>query len=54
MHPSGEDLRFLGQLVQAGALGAIVDRTFPLTQIPDAFAYLEQGHAKGKVLVDMA
>jgi alcohol dehydrogenase len=54
MHPSGEDLRFLGQLVQAGALGAIVDRTFPLTQIPEAFAYLEQGHAKGKVLVDMA
>jgi NADPH:quinone reductase-like Zn-dependent oxidoreductase len=54
MHPSAEDLRFLGQLVQAGALGVIVDRTFPLTRIPDAFAYLEQGHAKGKVLVEMA
>ncbi len=37
----------------AGALEVITDRIFPFDQIADAFAYLEQGRAKGKVIVQM-
>jgi NADPH:quinone reductase-like Zn-dependent oxidoreductase len=33
------------------AISRVTDRVFPFEQIPDAFAYLEEGHAKGKVIV---
>ena len=53
MHPSGADLEFLGELVQRADLAAVVDRAYPLEEIAEAFAYLEQGRAKGKVIVEM-
>ena len=53
MHPSGADLALLGRLVDENRLKVIIDRTFPFAQIADAFAYLEQGRAKGKVAVRM-
>ncbi|MCC4317270.1 NADP-dependent oxidoreductase [Streptomyces malaysiensis] len=53
MHPSGDDLDVLSELVDTGTLTTVTDRAFPFEQIPDAFAYLEQGHAKGKVVVQM-
>ncbi|WHX23768.1 NADP-dependent oxidoreductase [Streptomyces malaysiensis subsp. malaysiensis] len=53
MHPSGDDLDVLSELVDKGTLTTVTDRAFPFEQIPDAFAYLEQGHAKGKVVVQM-
>jgi NADPH:quinone reductase-like Zn-dependent oxidoreductase len=53
MHPSGADLEFLGKLVQRGDLGVVVDRVYPLEKIAEAFAYLELGRAKGKVIVEM-
>jgi NADPH:quinone reductase-like Zn-dependent oxidoreductase len=51
MHPSGDDLDVLARLVDGGQLKPVTDRVFPLEQIADAFAYLEEGHAKGKVIV---
>jgi alcohol dehydrogenase len=51
MHPSGDDLDVLTELVDGGQLKPVTDRVFPFEQIPDAFAYLEEGHAKGKVIV---
>jgi NADPH:quinone reductase-like Zn-dependent oxidoreductase len=51
MHPSGDDLEVLTQLVDSGQLKPVTDRVFPFEQIADAFAYLEQGHAKGKVVI---
>ena len=51
MHPSGDDLDVLARLVDGGELKPVTDRVFPFEQIPDAFAYLEEGHAKGKVIV---
>ena len=51
MRPSGEDLGVLAGLVDSGRLKAVTDRVFPFEQIAEAFAYLEQGHAKGKVVV---
>jgi len=51
MHPSGEGLEALTDLVDSGELKPVTDRVFPFEQLPDAFAYLEEGHAKGKVVV---
>jgi alcohol dehydrogenase len=53
MHPSGDDLAVLAELADQQVLEVITDRVFPFGQIADAFAYLEQGRAKGKVVVQM-
>lgn len=54
MHPSGDDLAQLAQLIDEKKLEVIVDRVFPLAQIAEAFAHLETGRAKGKVVVRMS
>ncbi|MFF9901983.1 NADP-dependent oxidoreductase [Streptomyces olivaceus] len=53
MHPSGPDLAVLAGLVDEGRLKTVTDRVFRFVQIPEAFTYLEQGHAKGKVVVQL-
>jgi len=51
IHPSGTELAELAMLIDAGKLKVTLDRAFPFAEIDDAFAYLENGHAKGKVVV---
>ena len=53
MHASGEDLRFLARLIDDGKIGPVVDTTYPLVRIAEAFAQLEAGSAKGKIVVTM-
>ncbi|RPF72566.1 NADP-dependent oxidoreductase [Aurantiacibacter spongiae] len=53
MHPSGAELHELALLAADGTLEPVIDRTFPFDEIADAMAYLEKGHAKGKVVVEM-
>jgi NADPH:quinone reductase-like Zn-dependent oxidoreductase len=53
MHPSGAELEELARLVDEKKLEVVVDRVFPFADISEAMAYLEQGHAKGKVVVRM-
>jgi NADPH:quinone reductase-like Zn-dependent oxidoreductase len=53
MHPSGKDLDTLASLVDDKTLEVVVDRVFPFAEIAAAFAYLESGRAKGKVVVTM-
>ena len=53
MHPDAAMLAELAALVDAGTLEIVIDRVFPFAEIADAFAYLEQGRAKGKVVVRM-
>ena len=53
-HPATEDLQLLSQLIEAGTVRPAIDRRYPFTEIPAAIAYLEQGHAGGKVVVGMA
>lgn len=48
---SAEDLGTLSELMQAGKLSPVMDRGYPLAQTADAVRYLEQGHARGKVVV---
>jgi alcohol dehydrogenase len=54
MHPSGSDLAQLAELIDRGKLRVIIDKTYPFAQISEALAYVEAGHAKGKVVVAMS
>ncbi len=54
MHESGGDLAKLAELIDAGTLKVTIDRTFPFDKIADAMAYVENGRAKGKVIVTMS
>jgi NADPH:quinone reductase-like Zn-dependent oxidoreductase len=49
----GDRLVVLTELIEAGKITPVVDRTFPLAQVPDAMRYLESGQAKGKVVITM-
>lgn len=51
MKASGEQLRELGDLIDAGVIRPVLDRVFPFESTPDALAYLAKGRAKGKVVV---
>ena len=48
---SREDLQVLKDLIEAGKLTPVIDRTYPLRETPEALRYLEQGHARGKVVI---
>jgi NADPH:quinone reductase-like Zn-dependent oxidoreductase len=48
------DLTLLGELVATGKVTPVVDRTCKLDETPEALAYLEKGHARGKVVIDVA
>jgi NADPH:quinone reductase-like Zn-dependent oxidoreductase len=51
---SQDDLKYLAELMQAGKVTTVIDRTYPLSQIADAIRYLEHGHARGKVIITIA
>jgi NADPH:quinone reductase-like Zn-dependent oxidoreductase len=46
-----EDLEELRKLLETGAVTPVVDRTFPLDQVPDAILYLRAGRARGKIVI---
>jgi NADPH:quinone reductase-like Zn-dependent oxidoreductase len=46
-----EDLIVLQGLLEAGKVTPVIDRTYPLSQTPEAIGYLEAGHARGKVVI---
>ena len=48
-----EDLTFLRDLMQSGKLTPVIDKTYPLSQVPEAIAYLETGRARGKVAITL-
>ena len=49
--PNKEDLRFLKELIEDGKLTPVIDRTYPLYETPEAIRYLENGRARGKVVI---
>jgi NADPH:quinone reductase-like Zn-dependent oxidoreductase len=49
--PNSKDLAVLKELIETGKLRPVIDRTYPLHQTPDAFRYLEESHARGKVVI---
>ena len=46
-----KDLAVLADLMQSGKVKPVIDRTYKLSEVPAAIAYLEQGHARGKVVI---
>ena len=50
-HAATTDLQLLSNLIEAGTVHPHIDRRYPFAEIPAAITYLEQGHARGKVVV---
>ena len=48
---SNDDLLVLKELLEAGEVTPVIDRTYPRSQVPEAICYLEEGHARGKVVI---
>jgi NADPH:quinone reductase-like Zn-dependent oxidoreductase len=48
---SHEDLLLMQHLMTDGRVSTVIDRIYPLSQVPEAIRYLEEGHARGKVVI---
>jgi len=46
-----KDLVIIKELLEAGKVVPVIDRTYPLSEVPEAIRYLETGHARGKVVI---
>lgn len=51
--PNKEDLAFLTTLIESGQVAPVIDRRYPLSEVPEAIRYLEEGHAQGKVVITL-
>ena len=49
--PSKEDLTLLGELIEARKVTPVIDRHYRLSEVPQAMRYMEEGHARGKVVI---
>jgi NADPH:quinone reductase-like Zn-dependent oxidoreductase len=48
-----EDMLVLKELIESGKVTPVIDRTYPLSEVPEAIRYLEEGHAKGKIVISV-
>ena len=46
-----EDLQFLKELIEAGKVTPVIDRTYPLSETPEAIGYVGDGHVRGKAVI---
>ncbi|TDD07692.1 NAD(P)-dependent alcohol dehydrogenase [Nonomuraea deserti] len=51
MKENGDDLVTLCRLLESHEIAPVIDRTYPLAEVPEAVGYVEQGHARGKVVI---
>jgi NADPH:quinone reductase-like Zn-dependent oxidoreductase len=51
---NGDDLRELGELIEAGKIDPAIDRRYPLEEVPDAMRYMGEGHARGKIIISVS
>ena len=52
--PNRTDLDTVGQMVASGEVMPVVNRAYPLEELPDAFRYFGAGNAKGKVVISVS
>jgi NADPH:quinone reductase-like Zn-dependent oxidoreductase len=50
---NAEDLMVLRELIEAGKLTPAIDRTYPLSEVPAAIRYMQEGRARGKVVISV-
>jgi NADPH:quinone reductase-like Zn-dependent oxidoreductase len=48
---SQEDLVVMKELLEAGKVVPVIDRRYTLSEVPEAFRYFGEGHARGKVII---
>lgn len=46
-----DDLLYLKDVIEAGKLTPVIDRTYPLSDAPEAIRHVAEGHARGKVVI---
>ena len=51
--PRQNDLAYVKDLVEAGKIKPVIDRKYPLSEVPEAIRYVEKGHARGKVVIQI-
>lgn len=49
--PSQQDLMIIKELLEAGKIKPVIDRCYPLAELPEALHYLSDGHARGKIVI---
>jgi NADPH:quinone reductase-like Zn-dependent oxidoreductase len=49
--PNSEDLSYITELIEAGKMKPVIDQTYPLQETAEAIRYLEEEHARGKVVI---
>jgi NADPH:quinone reductase-like Zn-dependent oxidoreductase len=49
--PRQDDLQTLRELLEAGKVTPVIDRTYPLAEVPEAIRALEAGHTRGKLVI---
>jgi NADPH:quinone reductase-like Zn-dependent oxidoreductase len=48
-----KDLVYIKELLEAGKIKSVIDRCYPLSEVPEALRYLGEGHARGKVVITL-
>ncbi len=51
--PNNKDLAFVKELIEADKMRPVLDRHYPLGEVAEAIRYLEEGHARGKVVISL-
>jgi NADPH:quinone reductase-like Zn-dependent oxidoreductase len=51
--PNGKDLAALAEMIVAGKIAPVIDRTYPFAEIPAALGYAARGHVRGKVVITL-
>jgi NADPH:quinone reductase-like Zn-dependent oxidoreductase len=51
---SKKDLVLIGEFMESGKVKSVIDRTYSLSDVPEAVRYLEEGHARGKVVIKVS
>jgi NADPH:quinone reductase-like Zn-dependent oxidoreductase len=49
-----KDLVLMRELMESGKVRSVIDRTYSLSDVPEAVRYLEEGHAQGKVVITVS
>jgi NADPH:quinone reductase-like Zn-dependent oxidoreductase len=53
VRPNIEDLNFMKELIEADKITPVIDKTYPLSEVPEAVGYVGNGRAQGKVVINL-